>query len=33
VLPGTHEESDLRAAVDALWARLQDEVEAEAPVP
>lgn len=33
VLPGTHEESDLRAAVDALWARLQDEVEAETPVP
>jgi hypothetical protein len=25
--------SQLRAAVDALWRRLQDEVEAEVPVP
>lgn len=33
VLPGAHEESDLRAAVEALWRRLQDEVEAETPVP
>lgn len=33
VLPGMHGEADLRAAVDALWRRLQDEVEAEVPVP
>lgn len=33
VLPGAGDVSQLRAAVDALWRRLQDEVEAEVPVP
>lgn len=30
ILPGAGSEGDLRAAVDALWARLQDEVSQEA---
>ena len=33
VLPGAGDVSQLRAAIDALWRRLQDEVEAEVPVP